>query len=411
MAQLLALRAFIAVLKRSIALSDKLKPTTWKYLAVAFTILTILSFWGYRNIRQHHVLITDQSSSSSSYESHEGQITHTPVVAAASGEFIIARDMSGHVAYIDHGNGFSTRYMHLSRIAVSDGQRIMRGKVLGYIDSTGSSTGSHLHFALRNINPAITGYSWNTESPANQPFGGTIEGKGFVSGTQVCINTNCDPAPGVASKYSGHDLILLGGDLHGWHQRAFSDDFGSITRTDTPRNLVLEPAYQTVIPVTGRAEAMAAASYAPVISPGSLMLLESNFLLLSKAPADVETVAQSDATSLITEVSRLCAAVIESPRTTEAGPTVVMVVMPPLTESKPTPTNLPLWAVFAAFIFNGVSAVIAWISTLISHHRGKTDQMLKTAQIAKLQIEIVQLHKQLEREARETSLNSAMPWF
>lgn len=414
MARLLALRTFIAVLKRAIALSDRLKPATWKCLAITLTILTAVSFWGYLNVRQRHVLITDHSSSGSSYKSHEGQGIHTPVIAAARGKVRVARAGKSyrHFAYIVRGNRPSTRY-HLARMAAAYRQRIMRGEVLGHADSITSSTKPHMHFGVLRKYSVITGYSLVTKSPANQPFGGTIEGTGFVSGTQVCINTTCDPAPSaVVLNYSGHGFFSPGGDLRGWHKKALSDSFGSThTSADTLRALVLETTGGMDIPVIGQAEVMAAASYTSSISPYSLSSLESHFSSMSNVPPDIETAARSDATSLITEVSRLCAAVREVPRTTEAGPTVVMVVMPSPPEPKQTPANLPLWAVFAAFIFNGVSAVLAWISILISYQRGKTDQLLKAAQIAKLQIEIAQLHKQLERDARETPLRSAMPWF
>ena len=58
---------------------------------------------------------------------------------------------------IDHGFGITTRYGHLSRFAVSDGQQIHRGDVIGYVGSTGRSTGAHLHYEIlangKLINP------------------------------------------------------------------------------------------------------------------------------------------------------------------------------------------------------------------------------------------------------------------
>ena len=56
--------------------------------------------------------------------------------------------------YVSHGYGYSTRYGHLSGYAVRPGQRIKRGDVLGYVGSTGRSTGPHLHYEVRlNNNP------------------------------------------------------------------------------------------------------------------------------------------------------------------------------------------------------------------------------------------------------------------
>lgn len=91
----------------------------------------------------------------SSYEYHEGQDIEaemgTPVVAAASGTVTIACAQNGYgnVVYIDHGNGLSTRYGHLSQIDASVGQKITRGEVLGRVGSTGRSTGPHLHYEVR----------------------------------------------------------------------------------------------------------------------------------------------------------------------------------------------------------------------------------------------------------------------
>jgi len=96
-----------------------------------------------------------------SYESHEGQDIEadmgTPVVAAASGTVTIACAQNGYgnVVYIDHGNGLSTRYGHLSRIDVEVGQHITRGGHLGLVGSTGRSTGPHLHYEVRINNQPV----------------------------------------------------------------------------------------------------------------------------------------------------------------------------------------------------------------------------------------------------------------
>ncbi|HSI88356.1 MAG TPA: M23 family metallopeptidase [Pyrinomonadaceae bacterium] len=63
----------------------------------------------------------------------------------------------GNMIEIDHGNGLITRYGHMSKLAVSEGDTVGRGMLIGYVGSTGRSTGPHLHYELllgdRAINP------------------------------------------------------------------------------------------------------------------------------------------------------------------------------------------------------------------------------------------------------------------
>ena len=74
-----------------------------------------------------------------------------PIVAAASGTVIVATNSGGYGNYvtIDHGNGYSTVYAHMSGLAVGYGQWVEAGTVVGYLGSTGRSTGTHCHFEIR----------------------------------------------------------------------------------------------------------------------------------------------------------------------------------------------------------------------------------------------------------------------
>jgi len=75
----------------------------------------------------------------------------TPVVAALDGEVGYAgwNGGYGNVIYIIHNGGYETRYAHLSSIAVKQRQIVKAGDVIGYVGSTGKSTGPHLHFEVR----------------------------------------------------------------------------------------------------------------------------------------------------------------------------------------------------------------------------------------------------------------------
>jgi murein DD-endopeptidase MepM/ murein hydrolase activator NlpD len=75
----------------------------------------------------------------------------TPIKAAKSGVVSFSGQMNGYgnVIIISHGGGFSTLYAHQSRLAAGDGQSVSQGDVIGYVGSTGHSTGPHLHFETR----------------------------------------------------------------------------------------------------------------------------------------------------------------------------------------------------------------------------------------------------------------------
>ncbi|MEU8168093.1 M23 family metallopeptidase [Micromonospora sp. NPDC049004] len=88
----------------------------------------------------------------------------TPIHAAAAGTVTQAGDAAdgyGNSVFIDHGNGYLTHYAHQSRIAVTVGQAVKAGQVIGYEGATGDATGPHLHFEVHQG-------MWNQIDPA--PF-------------------------------------------------------------------------------------------------------------------------------------------------------------------------------------------------------------------------------------------------
>ena len=84
----------------------------------------------------------------------------TPIYAARSGKVTVASYQAGgagNYVSINHGDGYSSIYMHMTHYIVSPGQYVTAGQVIGYVGSTGGSTGPHLHFGIaRNgtyVNP------------------------------------------------------------------------------------------------------------------------------------------------------------------------------------------------------------------------------------------------------------------
>ncbi len=79
----------------------------------------------------------------------------TPIMASAEGDVIVAKSSGynggyGSYVVIQHDNGSQTLYAHMSRVSTYSGEHVSAGAVIGYVGSTGKSTGAHLHFEIRN---------------------------------------------------------------------------------------------------------------------------------------------------------------------------------------------------------------------------------------------------------------------
>jgi murein DD-endopeptidase MepM/ murein hydrolase activator NlpD len=77
---------------------------------------------------------------------------HTPIVAAAGGTVILAQFEAGlgNAVIVSHGYGMKTTYGHLAKLKVRAGQTVKRGDVIGWVGSTGLSTGPHLHYEVEH---------------------------------------------------------------------------------------------------------------------------------------------------------------------------------------------------------------------------------------------------------------------
>jgi len=77
--------------------------------------------------------------------------TGTPIFATADGRVEMAQWYGGYGNYvqIEHGDNVETRYGHMSRMNVSAGQPVKKGDLIGWVGSTGRSTGPHLHYEVR----------------------------------------------------------------------------------------------------------------------------------------------------------------------------------------------------------------------------------------------------------------------
>ena len=100
---------------------------------------------------------------------HYGQA----IMAPADGVVTYAGFYSGYgrLIEVDHGNGVTTRYGHLSGFAVTDGQTLRKGQVIGYVGMSGRSTGAHLHYEVRIHDTPVNPHKY-LRSAVSPAFGG-----------------------------------------------------------------------------------------------------------------------------------------------------------------------------------------------------------------------------------------------
>lgn len=93
----------------------------------------------------------------------------SPVIAPAAGRVVLVgweKDgfrVNGNIVGLDHGQGVTSAYLHLSRIMVKQGDFVKAGQVIGAVGSTGASTGPHLHWGLYVHGLSVDPASWRTK--------------------------------------------------------------------------------------------------------------------------------------------------------------------------------------------------------------------------------------------------------
>ncbi|MBM7490495.1 hypothetical protein JOD64_001717 [Micromonospora luteifusca] len=133
-----------------------------------------------------------------------------PVVASAPGTVDRVTDLGGtsygKYVRINHGGGYSTYYAHLNGFNVSVGQTVAYGKVLGWVGSTGGSTGPHLHYEQRlngndiqvRFNGTLALY-WGSKSYSSNNGCSSGSGNGTVDTSGTPLTVRSGPGTGYAS--------------------------------------------------------------------------------------------------------------------------------------------------------------------------------------------------------------------
>ena len=103
-------------------------------------------------------------------------VVGTPVAAAAAGVVRQAgwQHIFGNVVMLDHGQGVSTSYNHLSAVRVQVGDVVQAGDIVGEVGSTGQSTGPHLHWSLVVDGTAVDAEEWLTRDFSEDEWGRRI---------------------------------------------------------------------------------------------------------------------------------------------------------------------------------------------------------------------------------------------
>lgn len=168
------------------------------------------------------------------------------IVAFADGvvSYAGANGGYGNVVYINHGNGYQTRYAHQKYLNVKVGQAVKKGDILGYMGTTGNSTGNHVHFEVRingsTVNPYDYVFNGKTVD-CNTDYTGVITYQVYTNKwlpeVNKCDNTDegfgglgNEPITGLKAKPQYGQIFIqthiLGGD---WLEEICSDNYSNGT--------------------------------------------------------------------------------------------------------------------------------------------------------------------------------------
>lgn len=211
------------------------------YLLAALTVLFILGsgsiciyadswLWPVPDSRQINQYYGEYVTGSFHEGLDIGGALNTRIVAAKDGT--VCRVLDGDVAnvyygagrgvVIDHGNGVYSHYIHMNATAVSVGQQVSAGTLIGYMGATGNATGVHLHFAIAynsygggdriNVNPGALSYvyeiekRYDAEDLAKKYLDSVSEGLYYIASS--ADNSCCLDVPG-DSKENGANVRLF----------------------------------------------------------------------------------------------------------------------------------------------------------------------------------------------------------
>ncbi|MBW8754679.1 MAG: M23 family metallopeptidase [Sphingomonadales bacterium] len=149
----------------------------------------------------------------------------SPIVAVSDGIVAFAGRHGGHGNYVrlEHGGGLGTGYGHMSRIAVSPGTKVHAGEVIGYVGSSGLSTGPHLHYEVyengRTVNPLGVHFTFRTAA-----VGAAVD-KGELAAVKSKIAQLKGAAPGAAlQKFAPKYAPVKGASIKGAPAAKYESD-------------------------------------------------------------------------------------------------------------------------------------------------------------------------------------------